>query len=353
MMRAFYSRAVDHLGVELQQSGELERAAEFFTLALDLNPDSTAAFINLEYNKSLRAGHPDALKRNEEMEKRLSRFGGSWDTIWGWSGPVDEPSLRNEMGLIMAKGHSYRQAAQQLLRVVSLTPTNIDARIGLPDMCLKAGQIDLALKYVADVRSTEKTLHTGEREYLLQTEAWADLYRNDLPSAEKILNEAQAAYPLNDLPYSTLAEIYLRLGRITNAMEVLERELKAQPENGGALNNYARLKILNNELEPAIKLLDHALSLDPKNVLILFHRAISNLKLGKLDDAQRDYQTLETTLPKVPYPVYFGLFDIAYKKKNPKTAVKYGELYLKGSPLGTPESKAVLERLKKAKTGAL
>src|SRR5205085_2940976 len=146
--------------------------------------------------------------------------------------------LRNEMGLIMAKGHSYRQAAQQLLRVVSLTPTNIDARIGLPDMCLKAGQIDLALKYVADVRSTQKTLHTGEREYLLQTEAWADLYRNDLSSAEKILNEAQAAYPLNDLPYSTLAEIYLRLGRITNAMEVLERELKAQPENGGALNNY-------------------------------------------------------------------------------------------------------------------
>lgn len=286
------------------------------------------------------------------MEKRLSGLGGRWEVLLEWGGPLDEPGFRNEMGLAMARGRNYRQAAQELLRISSLTPTNIDARIGLATMCLKAGLLDLCLKYIADVRASNERLHTGDREALIQTEAWAYVYRNDVPSAERILRQAQAAYPLDDLPYSTLAEIYLRLGRITNSMEVLQSELKAQPENGGALNNYARLKILNQELDEAVKLLDHALRLDPKNSLILFNRAVSNLKLNKLDDAQRDYQTLEATVPKVPYTVHFGLFDIAYKKKNFKTAIKYGELYLKDAPRGTLEYKDVSERVTKAKAGS-
>ena len=77
------------------------------------------------------------------------------------------------------------------------------------------------------------------------------------------------------------------------------------------------------------------------------------MKIGRLDEAQRDYQTLESSLPKVPHTIYFGLFDIACRKKNPKTAVKYGELYLKIAPPGTIEYKDVQERTKKAKTGAL
>ena len=170
--------------------------------------------------------------------------------------------------------------------------------------------------------------------------------------AEKILQETIAKYPLSDMPYSTLAEIYHRLGRLTNAMEVLDKELKVQPENSGVLNNCARFKIINNDFQPAIKLLDHALRLDPKNMESLFNRAISNLKSGKLDDAQRDYQLLETSLSTVPYQVHYGLFDIAYRKKNPKTALKYGQLYAKGAPQGTAEFVDVSERIKKVKSGA-
>jgi Tfp pilus assembly protein PilF len=216
---------------------------------------------------------------------------------------------------------------------------------------MQAGLLDLALGYVAELRAKEK-LHTVDKQALIQTEAWTYAAQNDVPAAEKVLQEAQARYPLDDLPYATLAEIYLRLGRITNAMEVLDKELKAQPENSTALNNAARLKILNKEYEAAVKLLDHAHSLDPKSLIILMNRSICNLKSGKLDDAQRDYQALENSVPKVPYTVYYGLFDIAFQKKNPKTALKYGELYLKGAPKGTSEYKQVTERITKVKNGS-
>jgi Tfp pilus assembly protein PilF len=219
-------------------------------------------------------------------------------------------------------------------------------------MSMKAGFLDLALETAAGVRADVKKLHTGDRESLIQTEGWAYVYKSDVPKAERLLQEAQASNPLDTAPYTTLAEIYLRLGRITNAMEVLEKELKAQPENSSALNNLARLKILNHEYLAAIKLLDHALSLDSKNSLVLFNRAICNLKSDRLEDAQRDYQTLETTLPKIPYTVYYGLFDVAYKKKNPKTAKKYAELYLKIAIKGTGEYKDVQERLLKVKSGS-
>jgi len=351
-IEAYYARAVDYFGVELQKAGDLNRAADCFGLALDLNPDSASAAINRDYNQKLRAGHPEPLKRGEEMEKCIGRYGGNWDALVRRDGPIDEPGSRNEIALGLDRAGHYRQVAQHLLRISTLTPTNVNARIGLASRCLQARMPDLALSYIADIRATEPKLHTADREALTATEAWAYVARKDVPTAEKILQETIAKYPLSDMPYSTLAEIYLHVGHLTNAMEVLDKELKAQPENSGVLNNCARLKIINNEFEPAIKLLDHALRLDPKNMLSLLNRAISNLKSGKLDDAQRDYQMLETSLPTVPYQVHFGLFDVAYKKKNPKTALKYGKLYAKGAPQGTAEFADVSERIKKVKSGA-
>jgi len=348
-----YSRALDYLGVAIQRAGDLDRANQCFTLAQQLNPNSPSAMINLEYNRNLRAGRPEPIKPTDEMERRMARFGGNWDGLLAWNGPLDEPGLDNDLALALANGRNYRQAALELQRIAFLTPTNMDARVGLADLCLKAGLIDMTLQQVAEVRATGQRLHTSERETLMQAEAWAYLYRNDLPSAERVLREGQQQYPLNDAAYFTLAEIYSRIGRITNAMEVLEKQLKSQPENGGAMNNLARLKIINQDYEAAITLLDHAIKLDPKNSLLILNRAISNLKTGKLDDAQRDYQTLESVLPKVPYTIHFGLFDAAYRKKNPKTALKYGELYLKAAPRGTTEYKDVQERTKKAKSGDL
>ena len=353
MVAGYYSRAADYLGVELQKNGDLARASDCFGLAAALNAENASALINQEYNKRLQAGHPEVIKRPDDLEKKLSRYAGNWDLLLGWNGPIDEPGLRNDLAAMLSRGRNYRQAAQQLLRVCSLTPTNLDARIGLASTCQQAGFADLALNYISEVRGSVKKLHTADREMLLQTEAFAYASKDDLATAERVLREGQAQNPLDEAPYSTLAEIYLRLGRITNAMEVIQQQLKAQPENSVALNNFARLKIFNHEFEAAVKLLDHALSLDPKNMLIVMNRSISNLKNGQLDAAQRDYQLLEKSLPKVPYTVYFGLFDVAYKKKNPKAALKYGQLYLKGAPKGTSEFKDVLQRVKNVKSGSL
>jgi hypothetical protein len=50
--------------------------------------------------------------------------------------------------------------------------------------------------------------------------------------------------------------------------------------------------------------------------------------------------------------VAYGLHEVAYRKKNRKLAIRRGEEFLKLAPPGSPESKAIKDRLKKLKRGS-
>ena len=56
LVGAFYARALDYWGVELQRSGRNESAGKYFARALEFNPENPCAFINLEFNRHLLAG---------------------------------------------------------------------------------------------------------------------------------------------------------------------------------------------------------------------------------------------------------------------------------------------------------
>jgi tetratricopeptide (TPR) repeat protein len=77
----------------------------------------------------------------------------------------------------------------------------------------------------------------------------------------------------------------------------------------------------------------------------LFGRAVAYLKSGKLDEARRDYETLQRTFPTA-YQVYFGLGEISYQRKETNAAIRNYQLYLTNSPPNPEEIKAVEERLK-------
>ncbi len=353
-----YSRALNYLGVEFQKSGNLPQAAEYFALALELNPDNPSAFINLDYNKILSTGKRESPKPSEGALKRLTPYGGSWDAILSVNGPVDEPNSCCLLGERLAQGRNARQAIQQFLRTIYYLPDHVLARVDLAGALVQQrfpGFADKALEVVAETRSVMagKPVATADKLALTAAEAWAYVHKGDLPTAEKLLLEAQDKYPQRTIPFTALFDIYNSMGRWSNALAVLEKQLKAQPEEVSAMINSGVLKMQNGRLAEALPHFDEALKLKPKNPYALINRAIANFRLGKLDVAQQDYESLERLLPKPPRDVFYGLGEIAKQKKDRKTALKYYNQYLTVAPAGSPEANYIREQIKLLKSGAI
>ena len=222
-------------------------------------------------------------------------------------------------------------------------------------MLVHAGYPDRALQLIEQIRSDPKNANMTQpiRMALIQNEAWAHVFKDDLATAEKVLHDAEQKYPTDETPFSTLTEIYFRIGRTTNAVALLERELQRSPEHLGALVNLAAVKIQNKEYAAAIPLLDRALKIDDDNGYALINRAIAYLHTGRLDDSHRDYEALRRKMVSIPHQVHYGLAEIAWRKKQFKIALQHYEDYLKVAPPDTAEYREVQQRIKRIKAGSL
>jgi tetratricopeptide (TPR) repeat protein len=80
------------------------------------------------------------------------------------------------------------------------------------------------------------------------------------------------------------------------------------------------------------------------------NRAIAQLQSDQLDAAQRDYEALQKLIP-TQHRVYYGLGEIAFRRKDVPAAIKHYEAYLKHAPPDTgEEANRIVERLKQLKT---
>jgi len=287
-------------------------------------------------------------------EKRLRFYRGNLDMMLGINGPFDEPNTCLQLADVFSRGRNYRQAAQQLLRANYFNPDNLAVRFLLISLYTQLGLSDKALEMVAETRARPPggPLTTDEEILLLQNEAWAYQGRNELGKAEQILRAAQKQHPNNSDVFLTLFEIYQRTGNMTNAVAVLDEQMRLQPENPQPLINYAAIKLRTGNAREAILPLDRALKLQPNNPLALFNRAIAHLQSGQLDEARRDYEAVRSLLTQRAYAVTWGLHEVAYRKKERKEAIRYGEEFVKIAPAGSPEITVIKERLKKLKKGS-
>jgi tetratricopeptide (TPR) repeat protein len=381
----WYSRALNWWGVELQKLGRLDDAVQVFGLARQLNPGNVAAEINLAFNKTLRANAPKpAAERDKSLEEKFGRY-RDWNSLLAANGPIDDPGLCARLGQTFTSQSLYRQAALQFTRVLQIQPNNLEARFWLAEVFL-AGRIpDKALEVAAEIharRSSHPFSATNLVE-LVRIEAMAHFNQGDTETAEKLLAEARRQFPQDEILLDTLSQMYVTANRLTNALAIVEEQLKLRPDNLTVLLNkaYICLKLEAYDLakaavtavlkkdpdniqalldkgviciqtkayKEAVEPLNQVLKLQPDNQVALLDRAIAQLQSSQLDAAQRDYETLQKLAPTV-HQVYWGLGEIAFLRKNTPAAIQHYEAYLKHAPAGTDEAKQIAERLKQLKT---
>jgi len=186
---------------------------------------------------------------------------------------------------------------------------------------------------------------------MTRLEAWCQIAKTNSNGGLELLRQAQRQYPQDETVPETISQVYLLMGEFTNALAAIDQQLKLNPKNIRALLNQGALCIKLKEYARAIPPLNRVLELEPGHRAALMNRSIANLQGGKLDAAEHDYQALREQLPKF-HAAYYGLGEIAFRRKQNREAIAFYERFLEYAPPDTAEIKQVKERLATLKSGS-
>jgi tetratricopeptide (TPR) repeat protein len=118
-----------------------------------------------------------------------------------------------------------------------------------------------------------------------------------------------------------------------------------QPENTACWLNLGCFLVELNDYDRAIKSFDQVISLESTNYTAILYRAIAALRANKLDEALQDYETVQRQFPK-QHQIYYGLGEIAYRRKDTNTALRHYESYLSNAPPELTEARFVAGRIR-------
>jgi tetratricopeptide (TPR) repeat protein len=353
----FYSQSLVYWGVELQKAGRLTNAATCFDLAQQLNPDNVVATINLACNKALQKGEKVPESDPKTLEDQFGKY-RKWADVMNANGPFDDPSFCYGQGRIFVQGGLLRQAAHEFARAGTLAPHNLRARLWLAQLYVMANMAEPALKLLGEIHSQPDVvkLDRTNRAELLSVEMSALLSHRDFDGAERAVRTALKEYPGAEDLYGTATRVFINNGRFTNALPVVEDQLRVDPNHPAALRAKGYICLQLGKFEEAIPPLTKTINMETNNFsqehyTALLNRGIAYLKTERLDESKRDVEIVEKVAPRM-YQVQYILFDIAWRQHDTKAALEHGQRFLSSSPENPEEIKTVKERLKELKTSS-
>ena len=313
-----FSQPLNQWGVRVEQAGDWDLAAPHFARAVDLSPDNTVAARNLKFNEDWRAGKRPEVQLIQAVEDEFGRF-GRWDTVLEADGFFDDPSLCFAQGRTFFLGGNFRQAAQQLRRATELAPGSLLAQLWLQRAYVANHRPDEALEHLAELhRSLSKFEDAATNAYqigLVEATAW--FAKTNIEKADASLNQIVRDFSTNRFAVDNAAQLWTTYG-------------------------YVAMRMGSND--DAIAAFSRAVEVKTNNYLARWDRAIAYLRTDKLDAAQRDYEALLAAFTN-SVPVYYGLGEIAWRRKDTNAAIRYYEQYLTNAPAGSKETEFVSNRL--------
>ena len=343
----FYSRDLDFWGVALQRAGKLERAADCFEMAQNLNPDNVVAQVNLQFNQGLRAGRTAPVDPAKATRDQFGKY-HDWVEVLNANGPFDEPSFCFVHGVLLARDNGYfRQAVASFNRVRELDPDYLPARLWLAELYAAANLPDRALESLRDVRVQPErfSLNATNEPPVTLTEAAAYFEKTNFARATQLLETEISRYPTNNLVLLTAARLYSAHGLYTNALAILDRMLAIMPDDSNARLSKGYIEVQLMNYDNAISDLTAVLASQTNNPFALFNRAIARLDSGQLDAARADYRQLQQTFTN-SFPVAYGLGEIAWREHETSEAIRNYKIYLANANTNTAEATNVILRLR-------
>jgi tetratricopeptide (TPR) repeat protein len=211
-------------------------------------------------------------------------------------------------------------------------------------------QPDCALEVLRDpVEHPEKFSLAKTNETELNTIAAAAFFqKNDIARGTHLLETEIALHPTDEILFKAVVQAYEMHGLYTNALVLIEHQLKIAPKDPNWLFNQGYIYMQLKAYDDAIAAYTRALALQTNNSAVLFNRALAYLASDKLDAARADYLTVQQSLTN-SFQVAYGLGEIAWRRHETNEAIRNYKLYLANANTNTVEATNVIQRLRELK----
>jgi tetratricopeptide (TPR) repeat protein len=182
---------------------------------------------------------------------------------------------------------------------------------------------------IATLDEQLKLSPTNTYTLMQKAEMFANMEQYD--KAKTILDDIIAKDPRHvpALLYKGFLDVQVK--DFSDALAVADKVLQIDPDNPQALTYEGIAYMEQKQYDKAIKSLTKGLEKVPGNVAIRRNRAIAYLRADKLDEAQKEYESLQQVM-RGSHVIYYGLGEVAYRRKNFAEAAKNFEAYLKYAP---------------------
>jgi len=277
------------LGMALGKQFKLDAADEQFDKALARDPNNPGAhagkamvMLNRLQSSSntIRKSKDSILKEAEsESQKALD------------SDP-QIPEAHHTMGMVYKEQGRLNEAASEFQRSVQIDPRFADGYTGLGLVKLAQNNPGSAIsdfKQAIRINSGDWTAHYGVGQALLK--------QGQVDASIKELNTALYQFP-NSWPVRlALGKAYETQGNTVAAVREYQESIRIKPENVAAYLGIANIREARGDIEHSIAELRSGLELMPDNPELRLRIGDESLRVEKLDDAIKEY---ETVLSKTP-----------------------------------------------------
>jgi len=283
----------------------------------------------------------------KELHDRFAAY-RNWGEILDANGPIDEPTFLLPAAQVLRPGLNFRQAAGDFARCGELAPEWVE-----PKLWLALSYIDLR-DFASALELTERIQASGPPQdgaglaqlLMCRTTALQGLGRTN--EAGAYLESFISQYREHGDVLSTAAELLEQNGQYRKELAVLDEVVSREPHNLKLLVRKGRCELRLARFEAAVTSLTRVLARDRSDAEARLYRATAFLGAGQLEAARDDYQEL---LKKGPYAqnARFELGAVALRQQDTNAAIKFYREYLSNSVPGSPEYRAVANRLKRLK----
>jgi tetratricopeptide (TPR) repeat protein len=344
LLGEWFSVALNGWGVELQRSGRLPEARQRFEQAIALNTNNLAALVNLQCNTNLQTGNKMNRLSVDTVARQLGKL-QRLGPIMNHCGPFDDPVFCYLLGDVYQQTGLLNQAMHEYERAQMLAPNILSTKFALAQLYSRQRMDDKVFETVNLLRDEIQVSPIRDTMdvdlAILEANSW--LSQTNPARARSVLESVLKQHPNDKRTLNVVLQAYLGLGDLTNAQQLVSRQLAREPDNVEALVNQAAIMLQSGDATNAIPILNYALAITNLPFARL-DRAAAYLLTQNLPAAEADFLELENS-PAQAFPVHYGLAEIAERRHDTNLAIHHLEFCLSNAPAGTVKWREVRERL--------